>query len=146
MVTKLSYYFTLEEFLASQEAVRRGIANTPTADDLARLKQTALRMDAVRIFLGNPVIVSSGYRTPALNTAIGGADGSDHTKGLAIDFICPGRGSVADVFLALKYSGLEYDQLINEFGKWVHIGFGPRMRNQCLRAVKSNGKTVYEVA
>lgn len=134
----LSQHFTLAEMTVSETAARRGIDNDPPPDVVERLKHTALGLEAVRIRLGAPIVVSSGYRSPALNAAIGGAQNSDHTRGDAADFICPGFGAPSTIVSALKDSGIQFDQLIEEFGRWVHISFGPRMRGQVLR-IDRNG-------
>lgn len=134
----LSPHFTLAEMTVSETAARRGIDNDPPPDVVERLKHTALGLEAVRIRLGAPIVVSSGYRSPALNAAIGGAQNSDHTRGDAADFICPGFGAPSTIVSALKDRGIQFDQLIEEFGRWVHISFGPRMRGQVLR-IDRNG-------
>lgn len=129
----LSPHFTLEELTYSQTAARKGIDNTPSGDELGRLMQTACRMETVRTLLDNRAIfVSSGFRCLELNRAIGSKDGSDHIKGLAIDFKAQGL-SIAETVSILDKSSLKFDQLINEFGRWVHIGFGARMRRQVFR-------------
>lgn len=128
----LSNYFSLDELTISQEAVRKNIDNTPTGVARFALTETAKKMDAVRRLLGRPVLVSSGYRCDELNTLIGSDEKSDHPKGLAVDFICPGFGSVKQVFDKIRLSCVDFDQLILERGRWVHIGFGARMRRQCL--------------
>jgi len=128
----LSDYFSLDELTISEVAARKGIDNTPSPELLLVLQGTAKKMDAVRRLLGRPVLASSGYRCPELNTLIGSDEKSDHPKCLAVDFICPGFGTVRQVFDKIRLSGLEFDQLIVERGRWVHIGFGPRMRRQCL--------------
>lgn len=134
----LSPHFTLAELTVSETAARRGIDNDPPTEVIERLKHTALGLEAVRIRLGAPIIVSSGYRSPELNVAVGGAKNSDHTRGDAADFICPGFGAPSTIVSALKDSGIQFDQLIEEFGRWVHISFGPRMRGQVLR-IDRNG-------
>lgn len=136
----LSKYFTLEEMCASQTAARKRIDNTPTAEQLENLRETCRYMDRVRELLEHPVLVSSGFRSPKLNAAVGGSKTSSHMLGYAVDFTCPGYGSVEEVFEYLKQalpgSGINYDQLIHEFpdspGSWVHLGFGPEMRHQKL--------------
>jgi len=129
----LSPHFTLEELTLSQTAARRRIDNTPSGDDLRRLTQTACRMETVRTILGNRAIhVSSGFRCLALNRAIKSKDGSDHVKGLAVDFKASGL-TVIETVRILDESALQFDQLINEFGRWVHIGFGTRMRRQVFK-------------
>lgn len=137
-------YFSLPEVTVSDTAARRGINNSPPADINTRLKSSAERLDAVREHLGKPVLVTSGYRSPALNKVIGGVDSSHHTQGYAFDFTSPGFGTPYEVAKAIEKSGIKYDQLIAEFGSWVHISFAPTMRQQNLTARKVKGKTVYE--
>lgn len=134
----LSPHFTLAELTVSETAARRGMDNDPPPEVIERLKHTALGLEAVRIRLGTPIIVSSGYRSPELNVAVGGSKNSDHTRGDAADFICPGFGAPSTIVSVLKDSGIQFDQLIEEFGRWVHISFGPRMRGQVLR-IDRNG-------
>ncbi len=128
---KLSDHFTLAEFTTSQTAARRGIDNIPPTTVLKRLKATAAALEAVRSLLGKPLLISSGYRCPALNKAVGGTVGSAHVLGFAADFICPGFGDPLEVCRAISASDLTFDQLIEE-GTWVHISFDPRMRRQVL--------------
>ena len=132
----ISRYFSLDELIASDTAARKHIDNTPTAEQLENLRETAQQADRVREFLGHPMIVTSGFRSLKLNAAIGGAKTSSHMTGYAIDFRCPGFGTPKEVFEALKKSDIEFDQLILEFpdspGSWVHIGFAPEMRHQKL--------------
>lgn len=136
---KLSRYFTLEEFTDSQEAARRGISNAPDAAIAANLERLALAMDRVRELLGHPVFVSSGYRSPPLNKAIGGSKTSSHMQGLACDFACPGFGNPLEVAQAIAKSGIEFDQLIHEYGRWVHFGLAQNnapVRGELLTATR----------
>ena len=129
----LSPHFTLAEFVVSDTAARRGIDNDPPAELLHALKRTAQGLEAVRVRLGGaPIIVTSGYRSPALNAAVGGQPSSQHTRGEAADFIAPRFGSPTEVAAALRDSGVDYDQLILEFGRWVHISFSQAPRHQAL--------------
>lgn len=128
---QLSPNFSLEEFTVSQTASRLSIDNTPPPAVLERLKTTASRMELVRAFLGKPILVSSGYRSPPLNKAVHGAANSAHVQGWAVDFICPGYGTPLVVCRALARSGQEFDQVIEE-GTWVHISFDPQMRGEVL--------------
>lgn len=125
---RLSKDFRLSEFLKSQTAERRGIDNTPSelvVDNLARLCANVLQ--PVRDRFG-PVVVSSGYRSPALNAAVGGSPTSQHLQGEAADIEVPG---VTNYALAKWIAeSLSFDQLILEFytpGKfasgWVHISY-----------------------
>ncbi len=138
---KLSDHFTLEEFIFSQTAIRHGIDNTPDKVVLARLKNTAAHMEIVREILGGPIRVSSAFRAPRLNVAVGGSKTSDHCKGDAIDFTCASFGNPYRVAreLSRHKARLGYDQLIHEYGSWVHISFGPRRRNQDLSIFSGTG-------
>jgi len=118
---KISKWFELDEFLASETAARLGIDNTPPSGIHLRIERLAKTMDEVRELLGHPVIITSGYRSAALNQKIGGVKTSDHIKGLAADFICPRYGPPAMVCKAIRDSDIEFRQLINEFNKWTHI-------------------------
>jgi hypothetical protein len=132
---KLSTHFTLEEFIRSAKATAERIDNTPPPDIIARLKVTAERMEQVRDLLGgNAIHISSGYRNPALNKAVGGTNTSDHMSGYAVDFVCPGFGTPYEVCCAIRDSSLmaHVDQLIHEKLRWVHISFDPQCRKQLL--------------
>lgn len=134
----LSPHFTLDEFTVSETAARRGIDNTPPPDVLERLKHTAQGLEAVRTRLGAPLTITSGFRCMAVNRALGSNDTSDHVTGDAADFICPRFGSPGTIVSALVDAGIPFDQLIHEFGRWVHISFAPRMRGQVL-TIDRNG-------
>ena len=129
----LSTHFSLSEFVTSQTAERLGIDNTPPQAVMRAILRTATGMEGVRTLLGAPIIISSGYRSTALNKAIGGASNSQHMKGEAVDFICPGYGSPLKICKAIVASGIKFDQLIQE-GKWVHISFSDANRREVLTA------------
>jgi len=137
---KLSSHFTLEEMVASQEAARHGIDNTPPADVVDRLRKTCQGLEAVRIVLGcAPIVVSSGFRCLELNRRLGSKDTSQHRTGEAADFICPGFGGPTVVAYALRDSGIEYDQLILEFDRWVHISFAAKRRRHEALVIDAGG-------
>jgi hypothetical protein len=147
----LSPHFTLDEFTASQTAAREGIPNTPDAAALANLKKTAETMEKVRTLCGNkPVIISSGYRGPQLNAAVGGASSSAHCYGLAADFTIPGFGDPHAICKAIEPHLKEWniDQLIYEYASWVHLGLAippsTVARNQTLTI--NNSGTTYGIA
>jgi uncharacterized protein YcbK (DUF882 family) len=143
---KLSTNFSLAEMTHSATATRRGLSNKPTDYAMGALRITAERMEVVRALLGDKVIsVLSGYRSPEVNKAVKGAKNSAHMSGLAVDFICPGFGTPREIVEHLAKNLTGFDQVIEEFGEWVHIGFGPGSRGQVLTARKVDGKTVYDV-
>lgn len=139
---QLTEHFTLEELTQSQTAARRGIDNTPTGDILDALTNTATQMEKVRKLLGVSINVSSGYRSPALNRAIGGSTTSAHCKGQAVDFTAPAFGSPKEICNAIIKSGIVFDQLIYE-GTWVHIAFDSSPRQNVLTANFGSGGTHY---
>jgi zinc D-Ala-D-Ala carboxypeptidase len=128
----LTPHFTLEELTASQSAARLGLDNTPPPEMLATLKRTAQLLEEVRALLGKPVLVSSGYRAPAVNRAVGGAQNSAHMLGCAADFSCPSFGSPLDICRAIVRSDIAFDQVIHEFRAWVHIAWAPSPRKMVL--------------
>jgi hypothetical protein len=133
MTTQLSPHFTLEEMTATDHHT---IDNTAPPEIVEALTRSAAAMEYVREALGvRPIHVNSGYRCPELNTAVGGSPTSSHMDGEAVDFICPDFGAPLDICRQLAAPGvldeLPFDQLIQE-GTWVHIGFGPQMRDQVL--------------
>ena len=119
---KISEHFTLEEFSFSEAAARLGLDNTPIPIVITNLGLVAAAMERIRTLVGDrPIVVRSGYRSVAVNQAVGGVATSAHCHGLACDFVCPAFGTPAEVALAILKSGIEYDQLILEYG-WVHVG------------------------
>lgn len=124
----LSPYFSLAEFTVSQTASRMGLSNQPaTQEHHDNLKRTAATMEKVRTLLGNkPIMVTSGYRSPEVNRAVGGSATSAHCSGLACDFQCPGYGTPTEIahFLEGHMQELGLDQLIDEYppSGWVHVG------------------------
>ncbi|MBK7954249.1 MAG: DUF882 domain-containing protein [Candidatus Accumulibacter sp.] len=120
---QLTPHFNIDEFLFSQTATRKGIDNKPTPEVAENLRRLAEVLETVRLLLdGVPIRISSGYRSPALNDAIGGAPKSAHMQGLAADFTAPTFGTLKDTARRIAASGLAYDQLIFEHGTWLHLG------------------------
>lgn len=120
---QLSPHFSLEELIASQNAARLGIPNTPDSDALANLRALASSLEKIRTLLGCVVIVTSGFRSPALNAATpGSSKTSMHMRGLAADVICPQFGAPYDVCKAIVGSTIQFDQVIFEYGQWCHFG------------------------
>ena len=130
---RLSEHFTLDELTFSQEAARKGISNVPGRDIITNLTDLCIVLEEVRELLRCPLLISSGYRSPALNTAIGGAKNSAHMAGLAADFTAPAFGAPLAVAKAITASDLPFDQIIHEYGRWVHLGInGTNPRRQTL--------------
>jgi putative chitinase len=134
-MTQLSPHFSLAELTITQQ---RGIDNTPPTKVIGTLAATAARLEDVRALLGKPLIISSGYRSPELNAKVGGQKNSQHLTGQAVDFICPGFGTPAQVASAIRHSTVPFDQVIEEFGRWVHISFTDTPRRMAL-VIDQNG-------
>ena len=149
-MVRLSDNFSLQEFTKSQTATRQGLDNAPNDEHLA--SATALFENVVQKVRDNfgVTVINSGYRGPALNTAVGGSSNSQHCKGEAVDIECPGTGN----YEVAKWieGNLDFDQLILEFytpgipdSGWVHVSYKSEgNRKQSLTAMKENGKTVYK--
>lgn len=149
----LTKNFTLEELTKSETALRQNIDNTPDATVTANLTMLAEKvLQPVRDHYGKGVKVNSGYRSLAVNAAVGGVQGakpSDHTRGMAADIEIPGvpNHELAEWVAA----NLPFTQVILEFytrgvpdSGWVHVSYDPSdLKKQTLTAVKENGKTVY---
>jgi zinc D-Ala-D-Ala carboxypeptidase len=129
---KLSKHFSLEEMTKSQTAVRKGIDNTPPPEVIENLKELCENvLEKIRIHFGKPVLVSSGYRGPKLNRAIGGAKKSQHLTGQAADIEIPGVDN--SVLFCWIRDNIVFDQLILEFHKkgvpdsgWVHVSWNSK--------------------
>lgn len=122
----LTPHFALKELTDSAKARAKGIDNTPPPEVYPRLLATAELLERVRAELGAPVTVTSGYRCPALNAAVGGVTSGDHTTGQAADIVAPKFGSPTQIarHLAPLVSELGIGQLILEGIKgktWVHV-------------------------
>lgn len=142
---KLSKNFTLEEFLISQTAARNDIDMTPSKKvqgHIVRLVETILQ--PIRDNTGS-IFISSGFRPDELNKLIGGSETSAHRFGCAADLRATGLTPLETCQLIVDLD-LPYDQVIHEFGRWVHVGIrwdGMLPRKEQLTAYKQHGKTAY---
>jgi zinc D-Ala-D-Ala carboxypeptidase len=145
-MTMLTPHFTLEEFTDSQTAARKGLHNVPPlgSPERANLQRAAETMEKVRAILGDkPILISSGYRSPKVNAAVGGAESSAHMSGLAVDFSAPGAGTPLQICRKLEphMKALSIDQLIHEFNQWVHLGLSsdPIKARQMTLTINQSG-------
>jgi uncharacterized protein YcbK (DUF882 family) len=116
----LSKNFTLDELTASQTAARKGLDNTPNATEVANLVRVAALLEEVRALLNKPILINSGFRSKAVNDAVGSRDTSQHRIGCAADIRVPGMTPKQVVEACIK-ANIGYDQIIEEFGSWTHI-------------------------
>ena len=149
---KLSQHFSLAELTASNKARQLGIDNTPPQELMPRLVRTAELLERIRSTLAVPVLVTSGYRCPAVNIAVGGVSSSDHTQGHAADIVAPGYGTPYEVANALAplVSVLGIGQLILEGVKgkqWVHIStrVPERAANRVITITDAGAQTGIQV-
>jgi zinc D-Ala-D-Ala carboxypeptidase len=129
---QLSPNFSLSQLVYSETAEMSGIDNTPPPGVVENLRRLAAGLEAVQALLGAPLEISSGYRCAALNQAVGGSGTSQHLEGLAADFECPAFGTPLEIARAIQSSGLEFDQCILEYGRWVHLSFSDAPRRRLL--------------
>jgi hypothetical protein len=148
MRNQLSQNFFLDEFTRSETAARHGIAIVVEPDsgvyrNLVRL--CGLLLQPLRDGLGAAVHVTSGYRPPAVNRLVGGSSTSSHVFGLAADVVVAGHTPHA-VAEWLARSDLLFDQVIHEFGQWVHLSVadeGEEPAREVLTAYRAAGRTAY---
>ena len=131
-------YFELEEFIASPTAKKKGISNVPSFDVVAHLDELVEKiLDPLRAAYGMPIRISSGYRCPALNKAVGGVPGSVHQIGYAADLQVGGSFGKFKEFVVewFKNTGTHFDQVLLESNKatgakWLHIGLKNNLGQQ----------------
>ena len=148
---RLSRSFMLAEFTSSQTAKRLGLDNTPSAEHIANLQALAVNvLQPIRDQWNLPVVISSGYRAPAVNRAVGGSSTSQHSNGQAADIEIFGVDNCA--LARWIADNLVFDQLILEFHNhevgpndgWVHVSYSTAgNKRQVLTAVRENGRVRY---
>lgn len=140
---KLSKNFSLSEFTRTSSSED----NTPNEEQIEAIRLLVeMILQPLRDLYGKPIKINSGFRSSAVNSAIGGVDSSQHSKGEAVD-ITGGSVEENQILFNLIVENFPFDQIIDEFGmRWVHVSYRKnRLRRQKLRAVKKNGRTIYEV-
>jgi hypothetical protein len=153
MSDRISEHVSFKEGIKSHTAIRLNIDNAPSSLDLINMKTIAEKVfEPLRKFVGGPIAINSFYRSPKLNSAIGGSISSQHCKGCALDVDDKyGYKTNAEMFEYIKCN-LDYDQMIWEFGNdnnpdWVHVSYVSEdvNRRRLLKAIKIKGKTSYAV-
>ena len=151
MSDRISEHVSLKEGVKSHTATRLNINNVPSDLDLINMKTIAEKVfEPLREFVGGPISINSFYRSPKLNSAIGGSTSSQHCKGCALDIDDTyGYKTNAEMFEYIKCN-LDYDQMIWEFGDdtnpdWVHVSYVSEdaNRRRLLKATRVKGKTIY---
>lgn len=126
---QLSTHFKLSEFLRSETASARGIDNTPSIEVVSNLQQLCIHvLEPLRAYFNTPIVVSSGYRSPALNKAVGGSTTSQHMTGEAADLRIPSE-AVGKEWFKWIMDNCKFHQLIWEKDTpssahhWIHVCF-----------------------
>lgn len=140
---KFTKNFTYEELIASATANRLGIDNTPTQQEKAKLKKLAEDiLQPIRDKWGSPIVITSGYRSPKVNKAVGGTSTSQHQKGEASDLKVGGVTQNKKLFelisKMISNKEIQVGQLINEYNySWIHVSL-PRQgkKNNQILAIK----------
>jgi len=149
----ISKHVSYKEGVYSNTATRRGIDNTPNDEQLDNMELVANEVfEPLRVWVDGPIKINSFFRSPDLNTAIGGSSKSQHCKGQAMDIDDTfGKATNAEMYNFIK-ENLDFDQMIWEFGSddnpnWVHVSYvsEDNNRRRCLKAYKENNKTKYKV-
>ena len=128
MNTPVTMHFTIEELYASETAKRLGIDNKPSVQKMINLVYLAANvLEPLRVAMGEPVKISSGYRCEKLNKAVGGVYNSQHLKGQAADICIDGDMAKGRRWFNYIRDHLPFDQLIWEHDKsgtyWIHVSF-----------------------
>lgn len=145
---RLSEHFELSEFLYSETAARMGQQIVPSQQVLTNLERLCvIVLEPIRVLIGKPIRITSGYRPDWLNIIIGGAKNSEHRYGQAADFQVPGVPVIeVSAAVAEMVPHLPINQLIHEFDAWTHVSvcaMGEQPKRQVLTARRINKKTEY---
>lgn len=124
---QLTEHFTLSEFVRSETAAHKHIDNTPSPEVVENLRALCRHvLEPARVAFGAPVYITSGYRCPALNKAVGGKPTSQHQYGEAADLQVQGVRNLKRLYKVIKDHGI-FDQLLyetNQAGaKWIHVSY-----------------------
>ncbi|RIV23591.1 peptidase M15 [Fibrisoma montanum] len=147
-------YLTFREAIKSATAIRKGITNVPTSEHYGNMVRTYHNVIVPLFDRFGKLPITSFYRSPALNKAIGGSKTSAHMLGQAVDIDCDGLKTISNnTVFAYVRADLDFDQLILENpdsrgnAAWVHIGYRSKEANrrQVLKMIWRNGKQIYEV-
>ena len=128
MNTPVTMHFSIEEMYASDTAKRLGINNIPSTQQMINLVYLcAYVLEPLRVAMGKPINISSGFRCQELNKKVGGVYNSQHLKGQAADIDIQGDMAFGKKIFEYIRDHLPFDQLIWEHNRsgtyWVHVSF-----------------------
>lgn len=146
---QLTKNFSLEEMTRSDYAMRHKINNDAPPDVVSALKLLCEAvLQPLRDAIGVPIIVTSGYRSPMVNSGIGSSDTSQHPRGEAGDVRAVGMTS-RELFDKIVSLELPYDQVIDEFESWVHVSHIEKRVNRRMKLITihdDEGKVIYKLS
>ena len=147
---KITNHFALNEITNSDTAKRLGIDNSLPEELMSNARRMCERLEEVRALFNKPIMITSFYRCPELNTKVGGSKTSAHKDCRACDFTVKGV-AVEDVFANIKSSEIIFDQLIIESSKtstWIHLGIekeGEKPRQMVMSGTKTDNGSTFRV-
>jgi zinc D-Ala-D-Ala carboxypeptidase len=139
----LTKHFTLEEMIRSTTATRQGIDNTPPEYVIENLRMLCKHiLEPLRVLVGEPIYVESGYRCAELNLLVNGQPDSQHKEGKAADIVIANFETPVVCQIILEH--FPFDQLIEEFSEWTHVSYDVMARKETSVASKQGSKTFYQ--
>lgn len=128
--------FSMSELIYSDIAIKNNVNNMPDIISLNNMLELIVYcLQPIRELIKKPMIITSGYRNKEVNNLVNGKPNSQHLKGQAVDFVIKGM-SPKEIIEIIKNSDVEFDQLLNEYDKWVHISFNKGKNRMDIRSIK----------
>ena len=126
--------FKISELIKSDTAIKNNINNMPDINSLDNLLDLIFYcLQPIRDKIKKPMIITSGFRSNLVNKLVKGVSNSQHLKGQAADFIINGM-TPAQIIEKIKTCNIDFDQLINEYDRWVHVSYNKNNnRKQILK-------------
>ena len=127
--------FSYDELIASATAKRLGLDNTPNDEEKEKLRRLAIEiLQPIRDAWRAPIVVNSGYRSEAVNKAVGGVKTSQHRLGEAADIKVGGKDRNKKLFnliyKLISQGKIKVGQLIDEYNyQWIHVSL-PRVNKE----------------
>ena len=137
MDIQLTTHFTLSEFIRSETAQAKGIDNTPSLEAVSNLQYLCQQvLEPLRVWLGKPIVINSGYRSSQLNQLVGGVSNSQHLTGEAADIRLPDKAT-GQLYAEFILEHCRFDQLLFEQNSkgtcWLHVSCCRKGNRQMFR-------------
>ena len=137
MDIQLTTHFTLSEFIRSETAQAKGIDNTPSLEAVSNLQYLCQQvLEPLRVWIGKPVVINSGYRCAKLNQLVGGVSNSQHQTGQAVDIRLSDKAT-GQLYAEYILEHCRFDQLLFEHSSkgtyWLHVSCCRKGNRQMYR-------------